>query len=570
MDSENPPPGAGGISRRRFLQGAAAAMGSLYLGGVAGHAPGAGSAPAGTVDPADMNIVIFMTDQERSIQHFPPGWAEQNLPGLTQLRRHGLEFTQATTSAAMCSPARSTMLTGYFPAQHGVKYTLETDMNDPSLYPQVNLPTPDVLPNLGTVMAAAGYYTVFKGKWHCSKPPNGATTEPPDMLEPYGWHRWNPQDAGANQSIPQMGGGMADNDGRYMASVGDVDEGEEGVLQFLQAWPSIRQTLPANQQKFCLIISLVNPHDVLAYPLNDDAAGYSGAWFDGDIGLPATVNEDLSTKPQAQQAFRKLSVGLGPLPRPSQKRAYLNFYGNLMRASDNYLVNVIAALKAISTSSGSTVFDQTLIIRTSDHGEMGMAHGGLRQKNFNMYEETMRVPLVFSNPTLFPRPRQSDALVSHVDLLPTLASLVRAPASATAPWAGVDYSKLILDPRARPPQDDVVFTYDDFQSGQASPPYVPPPQHVVAIRERRWKIARYHSVAPDAVAPEYEMYDLFKDPLETTNIAGRSYRRSRAEQAEFARLRRKLDAVERTRLQPLPTTVEPPMPTNPVYRGVKP
>jgi arylsulfatase A-like enzyme len=44
--------------------------------------------------------------------------------------------------------------------------------------------------------------------------------------------------------------------------------------------------------------------------------------------------------------------------------------------------------------------ENTLIIRTSDHGEMGMAHGGMRQKNFNFYEESLRVPLIYRSEEL--------------------------------------------------------------------------------------------------------------------------------------------------------------------------
>jgi len=76
----------------------------------------------------------------------------------------------------------------------------------------------------------------------------------------------------------------------------------------------------------------------------------------------------------------------------------MNFYGNLMRSSDEYLSTVLDKLE----STG--LLDDTLIVRTADHGEMGLAHGGLRQKNFNFYEESIRVPLVYSNPKLFPRP----------------------------------------------------------------------------------------------------------------------------------------------------------------------
>ena len=160
-----------------------------------------------------------------------------------------------------------------------------------------------------------------------------------------------------------------------------------------------------------------------------------------------------------------------------------------MRSSDSYLVNVLDKLEETG------LLDNTLVVRTADHGEMGLAHGGLRQKNFNFYEEATRVPLVYSNPKLYPQPLSSDALVSHVDFLPTLASLAAAPKSARAEWEGVDYSSLVLRPAAgKSAQDYVVFTYDDFQSGQASGPYPKPPNHIVSIREGRWKLAKYHDV----------------------------------------------------------------------------
>ena len=116
-----------------------------------------------------MNVLLFMTDQQRHIQHFPDGWEEENLPGLRRLKANGVSFEQATCNSCMCSPSRATMMSGLFPAQHGVKYCLEANMPAPK-YPQVELSTD--LPNLGTVMGAAGYATPYKGKWHCSKPAN--------------------------------------------------------------------------------------------------------------------------------------------------------------------------------------------------------------------------------------------------------------------------------------------------------------------------------------------------------------------------------------------------------------
>ena len=293
-----------------------------------------------------------------------------------------------------------------------------------------------------------------------------------------------------------------------------------------------------------MIISLVNPHDVLFYPKTFQQAGYDNSWLAGDINTPATVGEDLSTKPTVQKQFLALTQALGPLVTPEMKRNYVNFYGNLMKSSDNYLVQILDTLD----NEGLT--NDTLVIRTANHGEMGLAHGGLRQKNFNFYEEAIRVPLVYSNPKLYDGPRTSDALVSHVDFLPTIASLFSAPQSARADWQGIDYSDLVLDPSAGPVQDYIVFTYDDYQSGQANGPYPRPPNHIISIREERYKLAEYYDV--NGVVPsQWEMYDLLTDPLETTNLAYRLHQRTPKQQRQYHQLKLKLRAVQATRLQPL-------------------
>jgi arylsulfatase A-like enzyme len=487
-------------------------------------------------------VILFLTDQERGIQHFPSNWLRHNLPGMRRLRRNGLSFERAFTNACMCSPARSTLMSGFFPAQHGVKYTLEEDMPASDRYPQSELPLPSTMPNLGTVMKAAGYNVVYKGKWHCSKPATPEHAVPAD-LEKYGFLRWNPPDAGANQSVPEAGGGFIDNDGRFVDSVGEVAAGTEGILQYLGS-------TAAQQQPFFMVISLVNPHDVLFYPSKTfTEAGYDETWLAGDIQVPGTNGEDLSTKPTVQEEFLKIFNLTGKPKTEEEKRAYLNYYGNLMRSSDSYLVNVLDKLEETG------LLDKTLIVRTADHGEMGLTHGGLRQKNFNFYEEAIRVPLVYSNPKLFPQPVESDALVSHVDFLPTLASLAKAPKTARANWQGVDYSSIVLNPsKGDSTQDYIVFTYDDFQSGQKKPPYPKPPNHIVSIREGRWKLAKYHDVSNQKrkkKPPQWEMYDLKTDPLEETNLAFKGYERTETQEKQFQRLKRKLARVEKTRLKPL-------------------
>lgn len=492
-----------------------------------------------------MNVLLFMTDQQRATRHFPAGWEADHMPGLRRLKQHGVSFEQATCNSCMCSPSRATMMTGMFPAQHGVKYCLEANMPAPQ-YPQVELSTD--LVNIGTVMAAAGYATPYKGKWHCSKAANVNTApaqQPPctpdegwvpDDVNTFGFERWNPQDAGANQFVCQAGGGVVDNDGRFMTDDGDVDAGNEGVLPYLRSEA-------AKQQPFFLTVSLVNPHDVLAYPAGFAPFGYDDSWLASTgIELPATVDEDLSTKPDAQRQLQKLSFPLRP-QNAEQQLNYLNFYGNLIKTSDAYLVQILDTLEE------QGLLENTLVIYTSDHGEMGMTHGGMIQKNFNVYEETLRVPLVYSNPALFPDETQTDALVSHVDFVPTLASLF-GPPTVNPAWQGADYSPLVLDPTAPGVQDYQVFTYDDWQAGQAKGPYVTGANHIISVRDARYTLARYY--APDGSAPdEFEMYDRESDPTETTNLAWSGYQRDDAQEAAYQRLRALLDEVEQTRLHPL-------------------
>jgi choline-sulfatase len=532
-----------GMTRRKLLK-YMAASGALLKAGV--------GLEASASKPGDLptNVILFLTDQERKIQHFPPNWESQNLPGLTRLKQNGVSFENAFTNACMCSPARSTLMSGYFPAQHRVKYTLEDDINNEF---QNELPVD--LPNIATVMSAAGFNVVYKGKWHCSKPA-GDSFVAADLAK-YGFQRWDPPDAGANQDPSQAGGGGANNDGRFMV---DAPPGQEDVIEYLTSQATL-------QQPFFLIVSLVNPHDVLAYPNTwnlpydlddpDQGNGFGFGYEDpavvlGDIGVPPTITEDLSTKPTVQEQFLAISkLGLGLLETTPRQRAYLNFYGNLMKASDRYLVLMLDTLTHLN------LLENTLIIRTADHGEMGLTHNGQRQKNFNFYEESLRVPMVYSNPKLYKNSFKSSALVSHVDFLPTIASLFNAPPSARAAWQGVDYSDVVRNPSSKPVQDYTVFTYDDFQSGQAKPPYPgelpffdPGPNHIVSIREDRYKLAEYYRV-DGSVPSQWEMYDLLKDPFETENLASPGFQRNNKQQKEFKRLQAKLQLVQATRLRPL-------------------
>jgi len=70
------------------------------------------------------DFIFIITDQERATQHFPDNWEADNLKTLTFLKKNGFSFDRAFCNTCMCSPSRSTLFTGTYPAQHKVTQTL--------------------------------------------------------------------------------------------------------------------------------------------------------------------------------------------------------------------------------------------------------------------------------------------------------------------------------------------------------------------------------------------------------------------------------------------------------------
>ena len=217
---------------------------------------------------------------------------------------------------------------------------------------------------------------------------------------------------------------------------------------------------------------------------------------------PGRSSEDLRDKPTVHELMKMgMAAYLGPLRGERAKLDYVNFYAHLHRVVDEKIGRVMDALG--DPGDPGSLRSRTLIFRCADHGEMGLSHGGLRQKAFNAYEETIHIPLVVSNPVLFPKPAETDALVSLVDVLPTIASVAGAPldgeakgrdlspvlAAKAAPErerlrrAAVDLSGVTEHPApADSVQDEIHFTYDDHQAATALQNVPGQPNRIRAIR----------------------------------------------------------------------------------------
>nr|WP_238333118.1 sulfatase-like hydrolase/transferase [Brevibacillus laterosporus] len=130
-------------------------------------------------------------------------------------------------------------------------------------------------------------------------------------------------------------------------------------------------------------------------------------------------------------------------------------------------------LKVFEALTRSSFYDKTIVIFTSDHGELLGAHGNLHQKWYCAYEEMLHVPFIIHNQKLFPQRKHYNTLTSHVDLLPTMLGLANADVrdiqsrlrkkfSEVHSLAGHDLSPFILGQNnSNPVEEPIYFMMDD-------------------------------------------------------------------------------------------------------------
>ncbi len=410
------------------------------------------------------NILIILTDQQRAIQHFPEGWAETYLPMYTELQRTGVTFVNGMTNTTACSPSRATLFTSTYPSLHGVKKVSE------ELYLNNMLPTPGKLTTLGQIMQSAGYDVAYKGKWHLNidfvnssraRPfdPYQQEVENQTMKTRYFFPGWtspdfgteeqplgtNPVAPGMDSYLTSLGGPYyskngsepstyAGNDNRIVHGYNGEEYQAESAIEYLESRAKATDGKP-----FCLIVGFSNPHDIWLYPYSYQVAGYTNYLEEFEkykkefnitdnedfknFELPASYTESLSTKPSCQQFWLDLFQG-GRLASAGGNPALesIKFYAYLHTLPERLTRDLLNALDN-PTQDGNKLADNTLVIRLADHGEMGMAHGGMRQKENQCYREAINVPIIFSHPKMKGAGKTSELQVGLIDIVPTLAEI---------------------------------------------------------------------------------------------------------------------------------------------------
>lgn len=532
------------MKRRHLLAGMAAAT-TVGAGGLATSRLAASTQPRAELRPATgqgLNVLLIVTDQERSWAQLPAGFIERHCPHRSWLRSQGVVVTGANTTTQLCSMARGTIYTGTHAPNNG-------------LWENTPLPYSGGLrrdvPTLGTVFQDAGYRTGYAGKWHLTH--MKTVREMPDAeriekeVRSFGFDEvgLRGESDGANAGLENDAAAAAD-------ASGFIRRNTEG------------------QRPWMLAVNLTNPHDIMYYTAGDamtrsrvtmfpDASARPPAsgLYQQDLGYPVFghwSDASLAQRPNAVKAYNdtwNATMGTLPMDDEAVAREFQNYYLNCMRDCDRHIGTVLEALR----QSGQ--LERTVIVFTSDHGEYLGAHG-MRGKGSSIYREASEVPLILIHPE-GRKAQQAAALFSPVDLIPTLLGLAgldsRHAKQQLPQLAGVDQSALAFapqEPGARAHSGVLGYwtsltflTPDNVRRFEAIRHRAMPMRGIEMLQmirdsvgqyrgamrglvTERYKFARYFSPLEHhlpqsweelSARNDFELYDLASDPAELRNIA---------------------------------------------------
>ena len=455
------------MDRRTFLQAGAAAM---------------AQPPA----PRRPNILLFCTDQQRFDTIGALGNPHIRTPNMDRLAASGVAFENAYCQTPICTPSRASFLTGCYAS------TLHVNRNGNEYFPPQHTPK-----LIGRILRKEGYDCGLVGKFHMS---SAATRVEPRIDDGYRLFEW---------SHAPRADWPVDQDGylRWLRDRKGVDFTSQYGKRQLPGRPrEFNAGMPADlhESTWCaetasewirskinapwfITVNTYAPHPPFHPPAEalervDPKSIPPPLWGPRDAANQARLEKvDFQTKARDPKTYESAFM----------KAAY---YAQVEFVDDR-LGRVLRALEE------TRQIDNTLIIFTSDHGEM-MGDHGLSHKGCRFYEGLAHIPLILSWPARFPKGARHKALVELTDLVPTI--LESLGMKLPDYLHGRSLLRLI-DGRATRHRDFVRSEYHDTLD-------LPDASHANMLRDDRYKLVYYHG------HPWGELFDLEKDPHEFKNL----------------------------------------------------
>ena len=442
------------------------------------------------------NLLFIITDQQRFDTLAAYGNHRIKMPFLNRLASQSYVFEKAYVTQPVCSPSRSSILTGTYPHWNGVTE------NDIPLKPGVT-----VLPE----MITKGDY--FKGYLGRTGHLMDADRVPSPVLglQERKIYSMPPDDYLIENGIMPI-------DGKSYTKTDRAHLPEPFCGPAYLAEDSSRFIRENREHPFVLFSSIYEPHDPLWGPFNDLHDPAEVALPDNFSAVP-TADQPLKTRLEQQCVYER-EHGNSPLRTEQDWRKIIARYWGLCSLVDKYIG------KILNTIEECGLWDNTIIVFTSDHGDMMGSHR-LLGKNV-MFEESVRVPLLIRLPGQKTSRKISNP-VSLIDLVPTLLDLL-----------GQNIPGHLQGKSLKPVLEDTGNTSDDVFVQWTGVNYIvtqdlseePIPDYLAKITTREEAMAALGDVVRSIVTHdgwkfnwsqrgEHELYNLNEDPGETTNLVVR-------------------------------------------------
>lgn len=437
------------------------------------------------------NIVLFISDQQRADTMPGVREAQVSTPHLEWLTQQATLFRRAYCTSPMCSPARASILSGLYPHTSG----MVANHQPRPISDEMHLPA-DVRV-LADYLKPIGYACAYVGKWHLGT--GGDRRGFTNFVTRAGIHDVDhPEQNDVLQFAQRVGVPLGGKLQGYDVDKGDYDARRRVGASLLplafhgstrhavQAAGFIRQ-MQHERRPFALVYSCHEPHPPFASPRPFDRMVDPAA-----MPLPQTRRDQGASRLMRHRHDGQLKPA-APLGDDDLRAMWAAYYGAISYV-DHLLGIILEAL--IDTDQ----LARTLLIFTSDHGEMLGSHGMLF-KGSVLYEELMNVLLLIRPPQSLTERHETNRLVSHVDLLPTILHWCGAEVSAALQGKDI---RALVEGGNQAVRDGLALEFHSSNWGERPTP-------MRGWRTETWKYVQ-------TIAGDDELYDLQHDPLETRNL----------------------------------------------------
>jgi len=405
------------------------------------------------------NVIFIITDNQSPWTLGCYGNEEILTPNIDGLSDRGMRFTNAFCSNAVCSPNRATCLTGLMPSQHGIHNWLGTEEPDAQIGPDAYCTIREFV-TLPQIFADKGYKCGLSGKWHLG-----------DSLNPQlGFDYWFTKTKGGTATF-------YDDEAVWDGKI------YKEPKYFLEAITDHALDFLGNVEKkpFFLYVGYNGPYGLG----RDFRAGHRNrhTTYYADKELRCFPREE--AHPWLKQNNRDFI----------KNETVIRSYASAVSGVDDGVGRILSGLEELGLD------DNTLVIYTADHGLCAGHHGmwgmGDHSRPLHLFQENLRIPLIFSHPGRIPPGRIFQNMTCNYDLFPSLLSYlgIECRMSRTLELPGRSYAPALVGADFEWDEEIVFHEYENTR----------------AVQTPEWKLVRRHPDGPD------ELYNLRNDPGESQN-----------------------------------------------------